>query len=77
MKVSPHMTHKHSFTSHNSPRGELWHKVVPFLVVLTQVCIVVLTQVVEQVCIVLGIMLGTQLLAQFCATTRHKVSYDW
>ena len=24
------------FTSHNSPRGELWHKIVQFLMVLTQ-----------------------------------------
>ena len=24
------------FTSHNLPRGELWHKIVPFFMVLTQ-----------------------------------------
>ena len=31
-----HMANKHSFTNHNSSCGELWHKVVPFLVVLAQ-----------------------------------------
>ena len=36
VKVCLHMSHKHSFTSHNSPRGELLHKVVPFFMVLAQ-----------------------------------------
>ena len=34
VNVCPHMAHWHTFTNHNSPCGELWHKVVPFLVVL-------------------------------------------
>lgn len=28
--------HRHSFTNHNSSRGKLWQKVVPFLVVVAQ-----------------------------------------
>jgi len=35
VKVCPYMIHKHFFTHHNSPRDELWHKIMPFLEVPT------------------------------------------
>ena len=34
VKMCQWATWGHTFTNHNSPCGELWHKVVPILVVL-------------------------------------------
>ena len=32
----PHIAHRHFFISYNSPHGELWYKIMLFLVILAQ-----------------------------------------